>query len=317
MESPNLHFVVSAPRSGSTWLARALNGHPEVLATEHKLFGNFCELWPTNQRCTAPRITVDAFIKAFGVHYFHDQLGLDRKQFESAFQAEFAKFVCKFATDRSNAKLIIDKVTPFEGTTEFVMQQIRTCFPNSKIIHLVRDGRDMVTSATFDWLLKDAAGTDRHKHFVENENVPLPRFFDDDVLRRWAEHWSNVNQHVKSAGPDLEIWYESMISDNASVLKSVFDMLGLSTSDEILDAAVQQSSFASSTGRNPGEAIATAKTRKGVIGDWKNYFTRADGVLFQEIAGRELIEFGYEENGNWTEGLPDKLSLEENESQNV
>ena len=41
-----VHFVISAPRSGSTWLQRALNEHPQVFCTEHRLFGRFCEIWP-------------------------------------------------------------------------------------------------------------------------------------------------------------------------------------------------------------------------------------------------------------------------------
>lgn len=317
MSRPNLHFVISAPRSGSTWLARALNGHPDVFATEHRLFGNFYELWPTNRGDTSPRITVDAFANAFGVHYFHDQLGLERQQFVSQFQKAFVDFICDFANQHSQAKTIIDKVTPYEGTTEFVVQQIREHFPDSKIIHLIRDGRDMVTSATFDWLLKDADGTARHKFFVKNERMKLDRFFDDDVLRRWAKHWSEINRHVKQAQPDLEVRYESMKSDNAAVLKTIFQKLGLDVSDKILNAAVEQSSFAQTTGRDPGHEVATAKARKGIVGDWKQYFTSADAILFQELAGRELIEFGYAENENWNEGLPDNLSLKNSEPKNV
>lgn len=317
MSRPNLHFVISAPRSGSTWLARALNGHPDVFATEHRMFGDFCELWPTNRGDKSPRITVDAFAKAFGVHYFHEQLGLDRQQFMSHFQTAFANFICDFAAEHSQATTIVDKVTPYEGTTEFVVQQIREHFPNSKIIHLLRDGRDMVTSATFDWLLKDAAGTARHKFFVENEEVSLDRFFDDEVLRRWSKHWSEVNRHVKLARPDLEVRYESMKSDNASVLKTIFSQLGLDATDEIVTNAVEKSSFEQSTGRNPGQQIATAKARKGIVGDWQQYFTQADGKLFQEIAGSELVEFGYAEDESWNEELPDKLSLKNSESPNV
>jgi len=39
--------------------------------------------------------------------------------------------------------------------------------------------------------------------------------------------------------------------------------------------------------------------RKGIIRDWKNYFTREHKKLFKEVAGRLLIREGYEKNTKW------------------
>ena len=72
MADTDFHFVVSAPRSGSTWLANALNQHPEIFATEHRLFGNFCQVWQNNDGTSSPRITFDSYARAFSVHYFFD-----------------------------------------------------------------------------------------------------------------------------------------------------------------------------------------------------------------------------------------------------
>jgi hypothetical protein len=38
---PDLHFLISAPRSGSTWLASTLDQHPEILGVEQRLYGGF------------------------------------------------------------------------------------------------------------------------------------------------------------------------------------------------------------------------------------------------------------------------------------
>ena len=313
MSKPNLHFVISSPRSGSTWLSRALNGHPDVFATEQRLFGNFCEMWPTPRGDKKPRITVDAFAKAFGVHYFHEELGMDRTEFENQFHESFVDFLLDFAARRTDAKTIIDKITPYTGTTEMVINKIRERIPQAKIIHLVRDGRDTVTSATFDWLLMDAKGTDRHRFFVEKSLNVMDRFFDDAVLQRWAKHWNDVNQTTRDAKPDLEVRFETMKEDQATVLKNIFQLLSLDTSDEIAQQAVSESSFEKATGRQPGEQQATSKTRNGIVGDWKNYFTRADGELFNQLAGTELARFDYAENSDWIQTLPEKLGREQNE----
>lgn len=39
--------------------------------------------------------------------------------------------------------------------------------------------------------------------------------------------------------------------------------------------------------------------RKGIVGDWKNYFTEKQKVLFKKVAGQDLITLGYEQNLNW------------------
>jgi len=112
MAKPEIHFVISAPRSGSTWLTTALNQHPEIFATEHRLFGDFCEVWQNNDGSTSPRITFDKYAQAFSVHYFYDAMGMNRGEFLNAFEKSFANFLVGFATNRTDKKFVVDKITP-------------------------------------------------------------------------------------------------------------------------------------------------------------------------------------------------------------
>ena len=195
MPKPQIHFVVSAPRSGSTWLARTLNHHPQIFATEQRLFGNFFEVWPNNNGRPAPRITMDAYAKAFSVHYFHEQVSDSREEFVEEFIAEYSAFLVDFAKRKSGKEIIIDKITPYPGSSRMVIKRIKKYFPDSKIIQLIRDGRDVATSGTFDWLQKDAEGTSRYRYFVQCDlSQRLERFFDDAVLTRWAENWKETVQ---------------------------------------------------------------------------------------------------------------------------
>jgi len=41
-------------------------------------------------------------------------------------------------------------------------------------------------------------------------------------------------------------------------------------------------------------AKGSATLRRGVIGDWQNHFTDEHRVAFTEVAGRQLVELGYE-----------------------
>lgn len=310
MDKPEIHFVISAPRSGSTWLTTALNGHPELFGTEHRLFGNFCEIWQNNDGSSAPRITFDKYADAFGMHYFYQFMNRDYSTFVEDFKKSFVNFLCHFASGRTGKNVIIDKITPYPGTAQYVVDEIRRLFPESKIIHLVRDGRDVLTSGTFDWLLKDAEGTDRHEfYFNPIPGMRLERFFDAKVIKKWAANWCETIDLFDEQKPDARITYEEMKEDMSAALAQVFEAIGVEVSDEIAQKCTAATTFERMSGRPPGQEDPTAKTRKGIVGDWKNYFTLADGELFDALAGEQMQKVGYEPNSDWVKDLPLRLSM--------
>lgn len=318
-ENHPMHFVISAPRSGSTWMTRALNSHPDIFATEHRFFGEFCEIWPNNDGTRSPRITLDEFVKAFSVHYFFGDLGIDRQTFIDKFQRELHRMLTKFATDRKACKIIIDKITPYPGTTALVVKKIKQFFPSAKIIHLVRDGRDMVVSAAYDWLLKNAHGTDRYRYFVDNEpGFVLNRFFDDATLEHWAGLWNEVNCEIGVLSDDcLLVRYEDMKSSLEGQLTRIANFFDVGVDPRVIEQCVQSTSFKKLTGRDAGNTDPTAKTRKGIVGDWRGHFTRHDANIFDQIAGNTLQEFGYEDTRQWIDDCPANVEFARNESSPV
>lgn len=311
MEPPNLHFVISAPRSGSTWLTTALNQHPEVFATEHRLFGNFCEIWKNNDGTSAPRITFDCYARAFATHYFYDFMDLDYPGFVNELQIAFAQFITGFAQKRTGKSIVIDKITPYPGTSKLVVRQILKLFPQARIIQLTRDGRDVTTSGTFDWLLKDAQGTPRFEYFVdEKPGLKLTRFFDDAVIEKWATNWKETLVAFDDVEDYIKVTYENMKADLPSQLMEIFEVVGAAASPVDAECAAAMTTFENMTGRSAGkDDQPTAKARKGIVGDWENYFTRADGELFDSIAGQQLIDAGYESDRSWVDALPESLDL--------
>ena len=308
MSSPQIHFVVSAPRSGSTWLASALNQHPEIFATEQRLFGNFCELWPNNNGNLAPRLTFDAFARAFSVHYSHEHTSGSRQEFISEVIAGFCKTIVSYAQKKTGKSVIVDKITPYPGTADFVIQQINDFFPDAKIIQLTRDGRDVITSGAFDWLLKDAHDLPRYKYFVTQEaGFQMPRFFDDRFIRKWANHWKETVDVFRSKPAALAVNYESMLAEQAVVLQEIFDCLRVDASNDVATNCAKEVTFENQTGRRNGTMAATSKQRQGKSGDWKNYLTKQDGELFDSIAGKQLVDSGYENDSTWIADLPIQL----------
>ena len=125
---------------------------------------------------------------------------------------------------------------PYPGTAQFVVDEIGRMFPEAKIIHLVRDGRDVLTSGTFDWLLKDAEGTDRHEfYFKPIPGMRLERFFDAKVIKKWSANWCETIDVFADDPPAVRVKFEEMKEDMPEVLMKVFEALGVEATEAIAE----------------------------------------------------------------------------------
>lgn len=302
--------MISAPRSGSTWLARALNGHPQIVATENRLFGMFFDVWKNRQGKGSPRITADQFARGLANHSFFQELGFaDAASMQEAFLEHYLSMLAAFLRSQSGKPVVVDKVTPYLGTSRKIVQQIRKYFPDARIIQLIRDGRDVAVSGVFDWVAREQPDSDRYRLFVEGDSgIRLSRFFDDESLERWSRYWIEpLEAAVSSAG--LTIRYESMLDDQAAVLGEVFGFLQVDKDPELSAACARSATFEKMTGRARGQNQPLDKARKGVAGDWQNYFTREDARQFQERTGNWLQQLEYEPDLTWIDQCPDTLDL--------
>ena len=310
-ETAVVHFTISAPRSGSTWLAKALGQHPEILSTENRLFGRFFELWKNQQGKTVPRITADEFITGLSRHTFYQSLGFETaNDLATDLFSEFQTFLINYLQAKSGKSVIVDKITPYLGTSQRVVNSVRSR-PHSRIIHLIRDGRDVAVSGVFDWIAREDESSKRYKMFVERDpQLTLKRFFDDELLERWAQYWKEPIAALGPAQPStLQVHYEKMLDNQAGVLEKIFEHLEVAADPEIANKCSEAVTFEKLTGRPSGQAKLLAKTRKGTSGDWKNYFTKQDAQKFQACTGTLLQELGYEPDDSWIHACPEHLEL--------
>ena len=160
-------------------------------------------------------------------------------------------------------------------------------------------------------MLRGSVATSPHDYFVaRREDLTLERFFDDAVLLRWADMWAEPGRALARRGSsDLRVRYESMLDDPRVALRQLFERLQLPARAGILDDCVEGARFeVMSGGRRPGDMVATAKARRGVAGDWRNYFTRRDGELFEGRVGADLRRLGYADDAHWVDALPERLA---------
>ena len=238
--------------------------------------------------------------------------------------AEWQGVLLGFLSSRARKPIIVDKITPYLGTAAAVMQGLQQDFPDARIIQLVRDGRDVVTSGVYDWIGRepppiadDPQTVRRAEYFTgagDNRKQPMPpldRFLDDGSIRTWAQYWTQPHQAlVQSPIPAeriITIRYEQMLDDYPAVLARLFRFLGVAADDSRIADCIQATTFEKSTGRNAGTHQPLAKARKGIAGDWKDHFTRHDARLFHRQAGATMKALGYEPDDCWVSACPPSL----------
>jgi hypothetical protein len=167
---------------------------------------------------------------------------------------------------------------------------IARLFPRSKIVFLLRDGRDVVDS----WLsaYRDGSWAIPGGAFPVAERGRIP-------LIRWlAAVWTYRCRAVKSAfetrDPEdrILIRYEDLRLDTEANLGAIAAMVGLDR--EVVQAAAAAHRFENLSGssRGPDKAIRSARP-----GSWTENLTPSEQRVLEEEMGEALAEFGYDPAG--------------------
>ena len=181
----------------------------------------------------------------------------------------------------------------------------------SNVVVIWRDGRDLTVSQYYHCLFENEIGNKilvnrTRKNLMFNnynnirENMPQfinytfalkssPRFSWSD----FAEAWYKLNNavHVK---------YEDLLKDTTGELIRVVKKL--SGNELFVGKArdiAEKYSFEKLSGRKQGQENKFRFLRKGIAGDWKNYFNKEARELFDFYAGDQLLKLGYEKDRSW------------------
>jgi len=112
---------------------------------------------------------------------------------------------------------------------------------------------------------------------------------------------------LNSSFPVCCIRYEDLIKNPSRRFQSTLSDLEMDIDDSLIRIIIQKNRFERNTigrklwkqGRKPGQTDQLSHVRKGIIGDWRNYFTDDHKKRFKESTGMLLIDLGYEHDSNW------------------
>lgn len=147
-----------------------------------------------------------------------------------------------------------------------------------KVVYVVRDPRDVMVSYYFykKNIELNNEETDFHQFIVEN-------------LSGWIEHVD-----LRKGRVDSIIRYEDVTENHMKCFSKVCKDFGLKIEPEVIKAADEVFSFKNMSNREKGDGDNSSFYRKGVVGDWKSYFSEADNEYIAEHAGDLMHELGYE-----------------------
>jgi hypothetical protein len=183
--------------------------------------------------------------------------------------------------------------------------------PRLKNVYIVmRDGRDIMVSYYFQSLFKHERFNDRlveitrrDLNFVDYSDIKknLPKFIEYKFSNKKNPRftWSDfVNSWIDKDVPIIT--YENLLTDTINVLgQAIHKVCKTQPDEDRLREISEKYSFKNQTGRNPGDENKHSFLRKGIAGDWKNYFSKEANQVFNKFAGNELIKLGYEIDDSW------------------
>ncbi|MGO1118047.1 sulfotransferase family protein [Rhodovibrionaceae bacterium A322] len=274
LREKQLFFVMGAPKSGTTWLQRLLDSHPEVL-------------------CSGEGHFADTFAAKLSKLYeeYNNQQGIVRRQVyddkpyyspanAQSFNFLMISFISMMLGQREigpEIKCVGDKTPRSALYPEFFYR----AFPNCKLVHIIRDGRDVVVSQL------------HHAYRAGYEKAIDPATPDHlDFVDRYINMWASNVEKARGFGdnhPDsyIEVRYEDLHARPEEEMARIFDRLGCDADAEVVKACVDTASFEKlSGGRKKGEEDKQSFLRRGMVGDGvKDLKDEAIGIINQRAKG--------------------------------
>lgn len=255
MADRHYFFVCGAPKSGTTWLQRVLDAHPQVQCSGE---GHFIERF-SNPLAKLVRNYAEHMNLVAGRVYE------GQPYYPPMTQADFDRIVRGFIIDRlmtrkpgAEIRWIGDKTPRYTNNLPALLR----LFPHARFINIVRDPRDVAMARMHQ--ARRAGMAER----VAEGTAERIRFIRDGGAD-WARCVAPVEAFMAEHPGILHtLKYEAMIADPAGEARKLFRFLGARHDDALVARVVEATSFEALSGRKPGEEHPTAFMRKGVAGDW-------------------------------------------------
>jgi peptidoglycan/xylan/chitin deacetylase (PgdA/CDA1 family) len=330
-------WVWSTARSGSTWLLRMLSHPVKLVDSSHDDDDYLGFLPPRAWQGKVDLIPVDTtfisnhlmpfhgtadysddlvprtFASALGLrnraNYFFSPKYADawRPEMRRMMLVRFHRFLERAAEryDTDNPLLLLKEVAGAHAAP-----LVMSMFPRSKMVFLLRDGRDVVDSQTAGnapggWLpITGWTNADEREEYVRRRS------------RTWVGDVTRIDQAFQAhpAERRMMVRYEDLLASPVENLRSLIEFMGLRKGERWIERSVEVNAFESVAPEHKGP---TKFFRSASPGAWQSNMTETEAAILHEVMGDKIRELGYpaaegsegvRSNGAASEGPPAEAS---------
>jgi hypothetical protein len=292
-----LAWIFGSSRSGSTWLLRMLSALERVIPVDDPHIGHHLGIWRPIPLAWAtakdpPKLGTLADFKRQKRDYLFSDRYADT-WIPKLRDMIAARFEAQAADDIAAAGGIDRPVVVVKEPGSHAADTIMDLFPDSGLIFLLRDGRDVVDS-WLDAYREGSWATEEGAYGLDDAGRP--------ALIRWQSSvWLHRTQVVQETyartapGRRVLIRYEQMRADPVGALARICDLLGIESSREQLGGIAKSNEFSRVPESRKG---AGREIRRAQPGSWADHMSREEIVAMHEILGDKLDELGYLKPGD-------------------
>lgn len=261
-------FIVGSARSGTTLLRVILNAHPEVTVPPESRF--VTELWRG-----VDEVDVTEFLAALGAHrqFRSWNLPVDevRSQLGDAATVRYAAAIeAVYAAYAARA----GKTTWGDKTPRYVEQipLLDKLFPQSRFVHLVRDGRDVALSYA---------------------NVPFGPKTVAKAAALWARRVRMGTEEGRRLGSSryLELRYEDLVDEPEATVSGLCDFLGVAFAPQMMEYTESAEDFVFEKAKTYNPKVLEKPTKNAR--SWVTDMPPSHVAVFEAVAGDVLDVLGY------------------------
>jgi Sulfotransferase family len=289
MQENRLAWIFGSSRSGSTWLLKMLADLEGVVPVDDPHLGHHLGVWRPIPLAWAacedpPELSTLLDVKAEEPGYF----------FAERYRDAWSEPLRALIAARFEAQAADEGVEDPAGAAAFVVKEpgshvapfLAELFPQSKVIFLLRDGRDVVDSwldaySEGSWAIPGGAFP-----VAEEGRIPLIRW----LATVWAYRSRAVKRAFDSRDPQSRILirYEDLRADPEPRLTRICELIEVDPGR--VPEVVEKHTFEKLPNAARGRRSFTRQARPG---GWRDNLSAAEQEALHEALGDALEEFGY------------------------
>lgn len=280
-------FIVGAPRSGTTLLARILNRHCNIfMPSETNFFPDIYDRRKQLGSLSESEVVEKVCERLRTIYCRYNESDEDQKRVDTIFSdsGRVTRVKESLESYRDAFDVFMSTQAEFEGKTRwgnntpkdlFYVKEILECFPDACFIVCIRDIRDFLTSYRTKWKATSAAQKARLKRLYHPVITTM-------LWKASARRILRMQSELR-ARQVLLVQYETFVSEPKEGVRRICEFLGESNDPDLVNLRFSNSS----------EGPRTSGIYASSVGRWRQHLSGEEVWIAQTLAAGEMKTFGY------------------------